>query len=531
MYEEILKDNNRSRRGKQMEKERRTKALVIVVLLVVVAGLTVAFAALSATLKINGTAYLDASKWGIKFDNLSEPVSVGTAKTTGTAKIEETKSAEITDINVVLSTPGDKVTYTVDLVNEGTINAKIDKIEKTEFTSEEQKYLTFNVTDKDGNEINEGDVLASGEIKNLIITIEFKKDLAKNDLPASTSTISLSYKLNFVQTDEKSTSQGGSNTSNYGEKVKEWHLSDTINMTYYESNSTAESGDNKVKMMSNSTTETYKGGILVVSGTGDMPDDYDASTGSGTYANLLSLMGVSSLDEVGEEITFKYSPNKIVIEDGITKVGAGSFAMVPFNELELPSTLKKIGAGSFMGGGMTYDLGNLTSVIIPDSVEEIGDGAFSDRPIKYAKLPKNLKTISAALFQDTSLEEITIPSTVTSIGDGAFNHTNLTSISIPTSVTSIGGDAFSVTKLTNVVIPSSVTSIGASAFSCADTLETIYLPKSITNIEVYHTFSMKENSVIYCETEAVKNLLKPGLSSGMYDPEKTTIIVDSSKFN
>ena len=27
MYEEILKDNNRSRRGKQMEKERRTKAL------------------------------------------------------------------------------------------------------------------------------------------------------------------------------------------------------------------------------------------------------------------------------------------------------------------------------------------------------------------------------------------------------------------------------------------------------------------------------------------------------------------------
>ena len=156
--------------------------------------------------------------------------------------------------------------------------------------------------------------------------------MAKNDLPASTSTISLSYKLNFVQTDEKSTSQGGSNTSNYGEEVKKWHLSDTINMTYYESNSTAESGDNKVKMMSNSTTETYKGGTLVVSGTGDMPDDYDASTGSGTYANLLSLMGVSSLDEVGEEITFKYSPNKIVIEDGITKVGAFNFAMVPFNE-------------------------------------------------------------------------------------------------------------------------------------------------------------------------------------------------------
>ena len=196
-----------------MEKERRTKALVIVVLLIVIAGLTVAFAALSATLNINGTAYLDAAKWGIKFENLSEPVKGGTATTTGTAKIEESKSAEITDINVSLSTPGDKVTYTVDLVNEGTINAKIDKIEKTELTSEQQKYLIFKVTDKEGKEVSEGDILSAGETRNLTITIEFIKDLTKEDLPTSTSTISLSYKLNFVQTDEKVTSTGQSSSS------------------------------------------------------------------------------------------------------------------------------------------------------------------------------------------------------------------------------------------------------------------------------------------------------------------------------
>ena len=189
-----------------MEKERRTKALVVVVLLIVVAGLTVAFAALSTTLNINGTAYLDAAKWGIKFENLSESVKVGTATTTATAKIEETKAAEITGMNVSLSTPGDKVTYTVDLVNEGTVNAKIDKIEKTELTEEQQRYLTFKVTDKDYNEVSKGDILSSGETKKLIITIEFIKDLTKEDLPTNTSTISLSYKLNFVQTNEKVTS-------------------------------------------------------------------------------------------------------------------------------------------------------------------------------------------------------------------------------------------------------------------------------------------------------------------------------------
>ena len=194
-----------------MEKERRTKALVVVVLLIVVAGLTVAFAALSTTLNINGTAYLDAAKWGIRFENLSSPTKIGSATITGTAKIEETKAAEITGINVSLSTPGDKVTYTVDLVNKGTINAKIDNIEKTVLTSEQQRYLTFKVTDKNGYEIKQGDILEKGETKKITITIEFIKDLTKEDLPKQTSTISLSYKLNFVQTDDKTTSvsQGG----------------------------------------------------------------------------------------------------------------------------------------------------------------------------------------------------------------------------------------------------------------------------------------------------------------------------------
>ena len=193
-----------------MEKERRTKALVVVVLLIVIAGLTVAFAALSTTLNINGTAYLDSAKWGIKFENLSSPTKIGSATTTGTAKIEESKSAEINGINVSLSTPGDKVTYTVDLVNKGTINAKIDKIEKTKLTSGQQKYLTFKVTDKDGIEVSEGDILSAGETRSLTITIEFIKDLTKEDLPKQTSTISLSYKLNFVQTDEKATTSDSS---------------------------------------------------------------------------------------------------------------------------------------------------------------------------------------------------------------------------------------------------------------------------------------------------------------------------------
>ena len=199
-----------------MEKQRREKVLVVVVLLIVIVGLTVAFAALSTTLNINGTAYLDAAKWGIRFENLSSPTKIGSATTTGTAKIEESKAAEITGMNVGLSIPGDKIVYTVDLVNKGTINAKIDNIEKTVLTSEQQRYLTFKVTDKNGYEIKQGDILEKGETKKITITIEFIKDLTKEDLPKQTSTISLSYKLNFVQTDDKATSVSqGNNFKTY----------------------------------------------------------------------------------------------------------------------------------------------------------------------------------------------------------------------------------------------------------------------------------------------------------------------------
>ncbi|MFR5756251.1 MAG: hypothetical protein ACLUD7_02245 [Lachnospiraceae bacterium] len=63
------------------------------------------------------------------------------------------------------------------------------------------------MTDKDYNEVQEGDILSSGETKKLIITIEFIKDLNKEDLPTKASTISISYKLNFVQTDDSKTTK------------------------------------------------------------------------------------------------------------------------------------------------------------------------------------------------------------------------------------------------------------------------------------------------------------------------------------
>ena len=141
-----------------MEKERKIKLIAIAALIVAVLGLTIAFASLSQTLTINGTATLDAAKWGIKFENLSSGKVEGDAIINDTAIIAEDKIT-INNIDISLKTPGASVTYTVDLVNEGTINAEIYSIEVPSLTEEQKKYINFKVTYDNGEEVKQGDIL------------------------------------------------------------------------------------------------------------------------------------------------------------------------------------------------------------------------------------------------------------------------------------------------------------------------------------------------------------------------------------
>lgn len=73
-----------------MEKERKIKVLSVAALLVAVLGLTVAFAALSQTLTINGSATVNTASWDIHFKNLSTPTLTGNAAVT-TAPTIDTK--------------------------------------------------------------------------------------------------------------------------------------------------------------------------------------------------------------------------------------------------------------------------------------------------------------------------------------------------------------------------------------------------------------------------------------------------------
>ena len=164
-----------------MEKERRTKALLLSTLVVVVATVSIAFAAMSRTLNINGIGKMDTASWSVYFDNLSEATTVREAQEIGKPSISDDKGT-VQDINVKLSNPKDEISYTVDIVNDGTIDAEITMIKDIELTDAQKKVFEFKVTYTDTGEVlQNGDILPKDTTKNITINIKFKDDITEAD--------------------------------------------------------------------------------------------------------------------------------------------------------------------------------------------------------------------------------------------------------------------------------------------------------------------------------------------------------------
>ena len=105
----------------------------------------------------------------------------------------------------------------------------------------------------------------------------------------------------------------------------------------------------------------------------------------------------------------------------------------------------------------------LKSLVIPDSVTNIGDYAF---------------------WGCKSLKSLVLPDGVTSIGDYAFDGCcSLRCVVISDGVTRIGNYAFWGCKsLKSLVIPDSVTHIGNGAFNACSSLKSLVIPASVGNI-------------------------------------------------
>ena len=191
-----------------MRQERGTQNLVIVLLAVAVLVMSVGFAAYSQNLTINGTATFKKASWDVHFDKTSfaedSNNSVATnPATTHTFSQTNDKPTQL-DYTVTLEKPGDVYQFTVNVVNEGTIDAKLTSIDLTNDQSS-AAYISHSVI-YDGvtytNASNTGidKVLAgNGGSKTVTVRVEYLLPANAEDLPTSADVVAhLGVTLNYV---------------------------------------------------------------------------------------------------------------------------------------------------------------------------------------------------------------------------------------------------------------------------------------------------------------------------------------------
>ena len=207
----------------------------------------------------------------------------------------------------------------------------------------------------------------------------------------------------------------------------------------------------------------------------------------------------------GEQGSESLMFEKISGKDEYCVVGLGE---VSSWDIVIPSTYKglpvtEIGENAFSAGYNGDErTENITSIVLPNSITQLGDGAFFGCiSLTSIQLSNAITSIGTNTFYNCdSLTSIVMPNSVTSIGYQSFYGCNsLTNVSISNSLTIIGQSAFyECVSLKNVVIPSSVTKIGAFAFYNCDSLGKIVIPSSVVTMDA-QIFSACDNLTIYCE--------------------------------
>ena len=186
--------------------------------------------------------------------------------------------------------------------------------------------------------------------------------------------------------------------------------------------------------------------------------------------------------ELGDEVFPSNNITSVAIDDvklGIRSFGSNLKSLELIGNIEFSDNISN-------GWCVTLDLNDLK--IKSDTLQEIPEYAFDfdiEAPATIEFLNKagtevnsSIKTIEEYAFSGSSPTTIILPTTLENIGDGVFYHANPTTLVMSPVIKTIGADAFRSLRIDSLTIPSTVESIGNNAFSSMPATSTITVNKA-----------------------------------------------------
>lgn len=160
------------------------KNIILTFLVAIVCIMAIGYAAFSTSLNITGSANI-TSNWNIKIKEVTTKNINGSA----TKAFEPIVSDTAVTFKTNLVSPGDSMTYTVTIANEGNVDAKVESIEMTNSSNPAIIFTTSGV--------NENDLLKANEEQTFDVTVAYNNNITSQpDELSATLTVKINYAQN-----------------------------------------------------------------------------------------------------------------------------------------------------------------------------------------------------------------------------------------------------------------------------------------------------------------------------------------------
>lgn len=228
-------------------------------------------------------------------------------------------------------------------------------------------------------------------------------------------------------------------------------------------------------------------GIL---GSGDYPDYSNGKTGEdyrGAFANCTKIKVLRFADNSGVTFigdhAFKKCSNLKTIENipsTLKNIEKWCFESTALESVDLSNTEVTI-----MKDGVFYNNKSLTSIKLPNKLENFWDNAFNGcTSLNNIVMPSTVVGIHNNVFEGcTSLSNVTFNDSYTTLGHHVFKNCPLAAVTFPNTLNSIGEYAFEGTNLKTVDLSNTqITSLPNGCFFICENLSDVKLPKDLTDI-------------------------------------------------
>lgn len=174
---------------------------------------------------------------------------------------------------------------------------------------------------------------------------------------------------------------------------------------------------------------------------------------------------------IGKEAFYEaYNVRSVVIEEGVSKIGASAFCSCSMESISLPESLEEIGYDAF------GHCEKIKEFIIPSGVKKLGKAPFANCSFKITVDERNeyFKVVGGKLFSKDGKRLIYSPA---NCKDKTYT--------IPAGTQTICELSFAWNnQITEIILPEGVKEIKGGAFASCDSLEKIYIPATVKKIEL-----------------------------------------------